>query len=663
MTTRLITCLALLCFTARVNAITPGEWRYRQSLQIDAPGLIRVELPPETLDAARSGLEDLRLLNSVGNEVPFTMERPIPRGGSNIRPTDFRYSATPELTTIVLENKRREPIVGVSLETPAGGFLKSVRVEGTSDGIEWQELAVDQPIFRMPGGVEKLRVAITEGTWAMLRLTIDDRRARQIPFTGAMFQTPDTAAPAKPVAVTVKSRDETPGVTRLALDLGGTNLPLASIRLETPEPLFTRSVALAVPQVTEEGICEQSIGQATIYRVNVGDRNEALLTIPVEKQIRSRELFLLIRNEDSPPLVVTSVQAERRVVRLVFMAPESGTYSLLTGNSQCPAARYDLTGLGAQLKDAVAAEAKPAQLVENPDYKSLEVLPTLTLAGAPIDVAGWKYRKPVQLTRPGVQQVELDLEVLSHATPNHRDLRLVRQGQQVPFILEHPSIQRELAVNASPVVDPKKPTRSRWMLKLPQPLLPITRLACTSPTLLFQRDLRLWEEIADRRGEKYSRELGRASWQQASGRKQRELVIQINQLPQTDTLYLDTDNGDNPAIELREFRCYHPVTRAVFKAAPDLTQTLWLYYGNQEVSAPKYDLSLVADQLLRAERSAAAAGAEELTKGGRTVLGEAVLDHGGIIFWSVLATVVAALLFILARFLPKASNNPPASNP
>jgi len=35
-------------------------------------------LPVETLDAARPALEDLRLYDDAGNEVPYLIERPVP---------------------------------------------------------------------------------------------------------------------------------------------------------------------------------------------------------------------------------------------------------------------------------------------------------------------------------------------------------------------------------------------------------------------------------------------------------------------------------------------------------------------------------------------------------------------------------------------------------
>lgn len=178
----------------------------------------------------------------------------------------------------------------VHLETPAPQFIKAVRIEGSHDGEKWEELATGQPIFRLADGAEKLRVSFPEGVWEWLRLTIDDRRTPVVPFTGAQLHRAGAPAPVEPVPITIKSRDESPGVTRLALDLGAANLTLAALRLETTEPLFTRSVTLAVPEVTEDGIHEQPLGKAVIYRVDIQGRSEARLDIAVEKQIRPREV-------------------------------------------------------------------------------------------------------------------------------------------------------------------------------------------------------------------------------------------------------------------------------------------------------------------------------------------------------------------------------------
>jgi len=486
-----------------------------------------------------------------------------------------------------------------------------------------------------------------------LRLTADDRRSDPVPFTGAQLHRPRSTAPAEAVSIRIKSRDESLGVTRLALDLGASNLVLASLRIDTSEPLFTRSVTLAIPKIAEDGIRERTLSEAVVYRVDVDGKSEARLDIPVDRQIKPRELFLLIRNQDSPPLAINAVRGERRLVRLIFFAHQPGHYSLLSGNSQCAPPRYDLSALSEQLKNATATEVEPSPLALNPKYKAPEALAALTLTGAKIDVAKWKFRKLVPLTHSGAQQIELDPDLLAHALPDQCDLRLVREEWQIPFLMEQTSISRPIRLNAALANDSKTPTLSRWSLKMPQAALPITRIVCISASPLFHREMRLLEEVTDERGDKFPRELGRATWDQTPAKATREFIIQLNAQPQSDTLFLETNNGDNPVIELHEFRCYYPVTRVVFKTAPDSTHPVWLYYGNRKASAPHYDLSLVAGELLRADRATVVPGGEENLSSKAERVGQTLTGSARYIFWGALGLVVVVLLGLMSRFLPK----------
>jgi hypothetical protein len=87
-----------------------------------------------------------------------------------------------------------------------------------------------------------------------------------------------------------------------------------------------------------------------------------------------------------------------------------------------------------------------------------------------------------------------------------------------------------------------------------------------------------------------------------------------------------------------------------------------LYYGNPRAAAPRYDLSLVAHQLLAAEKSPATLAAEEPLK--RTAWAEGRgAGPGSLVFWGVLTAVVIGLLFVIARLLPKAAAGDKPSSP
>lgn len=635
----------------------PSDWQYEQSFDVSATGLMKVGLPVQTLDAARPALEDLRLYDDAGNEVPYLIERPAPAPGIVQNAKSFHTSLNPDNTVIVLETGLTQPLNAVSLDTPANHFIKAVQIERSDDGVDWKTVAQGEVIFRQPYGVDNLRISLPAIASKWLKLTVDDRHSQPIPFTGArVYAAAGEPAPTEAIPATISERDENPGETRLALDLGAANLDVVAVQIETTEPLFMRQATFAVPQISDKSIHEQTIGQGAIYRVAVGGQTPSKrLAVPLEKQIDSRELFLFIKNGDSPPLPISAVRIIRRPVYLVFLSRGPGTFHLLTGNTRCAAPRYDLAGLNMNLKSIAVASTKIPPPSDNPNFRAPEVLPGIEATGAPLDVSPWKFRKPIKITAGGAQQIELDLDVLAHADSGFADLRVMRGNNQVPYIIEHTSISRPLAPAVTATNDVNNPKLSRWIIKLPQSGLPLTRLTCVSPTALFERLLSLYEELTDGRGDKYRHELGGATWMQTPERKSKEFSLAFNGTPLSDTLFLETENGDNPPIELEKFTAFYPATRILFKAKPD--DKLFLYYGNPPAASPSYDLSLVADELLAADKKIAALSDEQQLKKSSWRVNQ-ISGKGGIIFWGILAVVVVGLLSIISRLLPKAQSPP-----
>jgi Protein of unknown function (DUF3999) len=639
------------CFSAAA-ANLPSDWQHEQSFDVSTTGLVKISLPVETLDAARPALEDLRLYDDAGNEVPYLIARPAPIAKVVQAAKSFQVSLSANTTIITLETGLTRSLNGVTLESPAMNFIKALRVESSDDGKHWQILAQGQPIFRQPYGASHLQISFPAGISKWLRLTVDDERSQPIPFTGALVHAATgEPAPGELIPVTISERDENPGETRLALNLGAANLNVASVQIETAEPLFMRQVSIAIPQISEDSIREQTIGQGGVYRVAVeGQTPSENLSVPLENLVRSRELILLIRNGDSPPLTISAVRVERRPVYLVFLARQPGAYHLLTGNDHCAAPSYDLAALGMNLKGVAVSSMKVPPPTDNPDFHVPEVLPGLELTGATLDISEWKFRKPVEISSTGAQQIELDLDVLAHVQPDFADLRVLHGSNQVPYIIQRTSINRALTPSLTMTNDAKNPKLSRWMIKLPQSGLPITRLTCITQTPLFERSLSLYEKITDERGDIYRRALGGATWIQTPERQSKEFALTLDRVPQSDTLFLETENGDNPPIELEKFTAVYPATRILFKAKPD--DGLFLYYGNPRVASPSYDLSLVAGQLLTAEKETASLSTEEQLKKSSWRENE-VSGKGGFVFWGILAVVVAGLLLIISRLLPK----------
>jgi hypothetical protein len=644
--------VALLAGLSAAGAPLPSAWQHEQPLDVTTNGLVKITLPVETLNTARPALEDLRLYDDAGNEIPYLIERPVPRPKIIQHAKSFRVDLNPDTTVILLETGLSEPLDAVTLETPALDFIKAVNVTSSDDGATWQPLALGQVIFRQLSGPSQLRIAIPAGAFKWLRLTVEDQRSQPIPFTGALVHAATgTPASGSWIPAVISERDESPGETRLALDLGAANLSIASLRLETVEPLFMREVSVAFPKVSEDSVSEQIIGQGAVYRVALeGHPVSERLTVPLEILLHSRELILLVKNGDSPPLPISSVYVERRSVNLIFFSRHPGAFHLLTGNPDCEPPRYDLAALGLNLQAVTVLPMAIPPPSNNPAYRAPEALPGLELTGTTLDVSEWMFRKPLKITNGGAQQIELDLDVLAHSQGELADLRVMRGSNQVPYIIQRTSISRPLTPLVTTTNDPKDPRLSRWIIKLPKSQLPITRLSCVVTTPLFNRTMSLYEEVADERGAKYRHDAAGGTWIQTPDRKSREFALALSGAIQSDTLYLETLNGDNPPIKLDQVTAYYPATRILFKAAPD--GGLYLYYGNPRVAPPSYDLSLAAAQLLTADRRTSSLSDEEQLKKS-SWRDNQTSGQGGVVFWGVLALVVVVLLVIISRLLPK----------
>jgi hypothetical protein len=647
----------LLLLAARQDAGLPSGWRQVQDVTVPKAGPLKIELPVETLDSARSRLEDLRLLDEGGREISWTAERPRQEARAAARAARFETALGKNTTVLTIETGFPEALERMSIETPSEGFIKPVRLEGSSDKTKWTILKDAEPLFVGPGRARKVHVDLAPAVWPYLRLTLDDQKSGALPITGVvLLPAAPPAAPAEPWPVEIIERLEEPGRTHLRIRFPGRHVTLAEIGIDTPEPLFTRRLTLSSRTYTDGRVSEHLLAEGSVYRMALDGRAPvSKLSLEPDVQLPERELLLTIENGDSPPLQVGALRARRRPVRLAFASPKPGTLRLLTGNPDCPAPRYDLAalpGLGRELP--VEPAATVSALRENPSYRAPEALPGLGGPGAAIDVSPWGFRKPVKLGSGAIHQLELDLDVLSRAARGMEDLRLARDGKQVPYVVETTSLSRPLSLQLVPEPDPKRPTLSRWSIVLPRKRLPVSRLTFTARETVFQREARLSEDVPDERGVEQHLSRASASWVRRPGAAAGTLDLTLHQEPHGDRLLLEVENGDNPALTLGEAKAWVPLTRVLFKApaGPDLH----LYYGNRQARAPEYDLALAAPQLLAASRLEASLGTEETLAAAPHQV-EGTSGTGSWIFWGVLAVVVAGLLFVIARMLPAA---PPA---
>lgn len=635
--------LLFFCLATVVNAADFAAWTHRQTVRVTQPGLTRLELEPALLDASRTAggapFHDLRVINPAGVETPYIVTLPRIIRPEQLKATAFKATLNPTATVLEFQPPTRETISEVTLFTGASDFIKAASLEASSDGTTWQALASGEVLCRKDNST-RLSIPFPPAAWTHFRVTVDDSRGARVVFTRAEVRRELPELRTVPQPVTIRSRKEEVGATRLTLDLGGANVLLGTLWLRTPDPVFRRDTALLSMR-------------SWLFRFQHEGRSVEDIDIEAHQLATTREIELVVKNGDSPPLRIDSIEATRHPVPVVFQADAAGEWQIFIGNAQAAEPSYDIAALGDKLRDASANSVTASAVEANAGFRKTATAPEVGEVGAAIDVSAWSFQRPLQFKEAGVIELELDPEILARAANDLHDVRVVRDGRQVPFLAIKPGMEREIDLSFAEVRDEKKPSQSKWDITMPFPNFPANELLLDSPTPLFMRTLSVTEQHDTEQGH-FERILGTANWQRKPGQTTQTFHLPLYTAPRAGTIQITTDNGDNAPLQITSVRAVHPVVRLLFRL-PD-TAPVFICYGNRRATHTRYDLQLVRREFETATKVAATLGDEEKLPG-YDAARNGSSGKGSPWLWAALALVVGALLWVVAKMLPKQPAN------
>jgi len=631
--------LFALCLTSVASATEFAAWTHHQTVRVTQTGLTRLDLAPALLDASRttSGapFHDLRLISPEGVETPYIIALPRTLKPGRVDATAFKATLNPTSTVLEFQPPTGDTITEVILNTNAQDFIKAATLEASHDRITWQTLGSGEIICRQ-SSTERLRLSITPTAWKHFRVTLDDARSAPVVFTGAQVLRELPELRTVPQTVSIRTRHELKNETHLTLDLGTANVMLGSVRLHTPEPMFQREASLLGTRTT-------------LFRIKHDGFTGEELDIPVHQLATTREVDLVVRHGDSPPLLIERIEATRHAVPIIFQANTAGEWQVYIGNAQAAEPRYDITVLSDKLRDASANSVAVGDVQTNSAFRKTATAPEVGDSAAALDVSAWSYRRPIAFQEAGVIELELDPAVLARAEVDLHDLRVIRDDRQIPYLILKPGTQREVQVTFSEVPDAKTPTYSHWDITLPFAAFPASELIVESSSPLFERHLTVMEYHDTNQG-RVGRSSGSTMWKRKPAQPTEPLRIRLHNPPQTNTLKLSTDNGDNSPLQLTSIRVSHPVVRLLFRASD--TTPVHLCYGHRRATYPRYDLDFVRSEFEAATKVSATLGEEETLSGYKSSPTQSS-GSGSPWLWAALTFVVGGLLWIVAKMLPK----------
>ena len=614
----------------------------------------------------------MRLLDTVGNEIPFLLDSPridtvfaVER--VETRPLEVRREEVPRDGAPSL---RRETFEFRGPETAARGgtwrlildvaqpqFVGRVRVT-------WPESATGAPgessgsIFRLssPRPIEKLGLPLYGGPIARVTVVLEHEHSSWLDpsFRFESSRTIDRRSRSA-IPLAIATRRSGGGTTVVELTRPRGVVP-AVLRLSASTAAFDRKVTVEDAGPNRD---TAPLGAGSLFRLVPGSGVEEL-ELPL-RPARGDRLRVLIEDGDSPPLEELSFTAEFGQPSLVASLGESGgpgpSAVLYFGGGRARAPRYDLAGFAPEpgrevygkraeallrLYDPAAiGEARLGPVRANAAFDNSPSLAFAMRPGAAIDARQFAKRRPllIQPSPEGLSRLTLNPEDLAALRGDLADLRIVDGGSlQWPYLIVRGERFTEIPLS---VAASSKSRATTYLLSSAVSPLTVDRLTIDADAPYFDREFTLSgdtegdEEISLSQG-RFARRAGDPM----------PVTIEVPPVRITG-LTLRIEDGDDAPLHLSSVLARGPAPD-VFVAAPEGSYTLLL--GAGDTGAPTYELARVRDVVLAVE--AGAVKTQPIEKNPAYKLSARLSQGKGleqVLLWVALIAAVLVLLVLTLR--------------
>ena len=670
-----IAAVAALLMTAvpaaqQTTAETP--FRYERPVQTGGPGPRRLAVDVPLLSGGRpfqgrvapgAGLTDLRLFDANGQElqyllVPNPPEQPVWRSAKTlpVAPVETRTQRT---SGFEVDFGEAITIDRFRLDGIASPFLKRVRIEGSGDRTRWTLLVDEGTVFSLPDErLEQTELAFTPGAYRYVRVTWDDTRSAQLPRPDvASAREVRNVVPLPPLTTPLvfERRSSEPGRGQFRVRLPAARLPIVGLDVDIAGTRILREAIVYEPRLVGGQVIPTALGSGTLRRVVQDDVTASSIRIPITSPVEPL-LDLVIDEGHNPPSEIRSMTAVFADLPWIYFESKGDTVIARYGNPSLNAPRYDLEAVRPTLSITTAPEATWGEARLRAEDENVSAtgrsLPTM---GSTLDAAMFRYVRPIPPGGAGLITVPLDAPVLAHTQNTlFPDVRVLdASNRQVPYLVEKASeplsLDLKLELLATRPASLSSDRRlSVYRVRLPLERLPSARLVLTTSARVFTRQVTVGIEHGPSRRNRdpWFEAFVTEKWSHADqGSAAPQLTMAIRQVDSADVI-VAVEEGDNSPLPIESSRLLLPSYQ--LRLIRDRDAVLRLAYGRDDLTAPQYDLTLIATQLT-------GAAATEVVPGPERTGPEAppVLLMSPTLFWGVLIVAVLVLLALVVRLVRK----------
>lgn len=677
MTRRLVTLIGVTATTATLLAQAPaGRFERERNAEVTTPGPQRLDIDVALLQGsqpftvmspgerfiASGGLNDLRLFSANGPEVPYLLVPPSPDVpqvvSGRVLPITATDTPNEKASGFEVDFDTQGRIDAIDLDRIRAPFLKRFRLEASGDRSRWTQLIAEGTAFSLPAEqLAHTRIEFAAGEYRYVRVTWDDTNSARVAppdVVTARRVTPSSSGPILRAPIAIAQRPSEPGRSRFRLTLPAARLPVVALELTVGGGHLSRTATVLEASLVGEQAQPQIIGNTTLVRVVRDGINADALRIPI-RQPREPQLDLVVDDGDNPGLLLEGVTAVLAELPWIYFEAPPGPVVARFGDPRLAAPRYDLEAV----RDTIPT--MPARAVwRNEPPRTLapesEGLPMPDVGGA-MTTDGFEYAREIPVGPAGLISIPLDVAVMAHSglrTRRLNDLRVVDRGNlQVPYLLEKRDepliVETTLERRDLPsTVQAPGGRITSYAVRLPYAALPDARLVLSTQARVFRRSVSLNSVVpaAERRPARLDPR-GIVTWVHADEATAAPTVT--FPLPESieGELFLIVEEGDNQPLPIDKATILLPSYAMRLFRRPELP--LRLIYGKDHMPAPRYDLELLAPQVMGRLAEEVAPGAEQRL--GPQAAAGAVEMVQPVVFWSALALAVFVLLALIVRLM------------
>lgn len=320
-----------------VNCQAQSSFQYKSILsEIKSTGLYKIVLPPAIVAKSKNELNDIRILNDKGNQVPYVLksDKPEFQEKSFIEfPILGMKREADKQTHIIIQNKTIKTVNELLLVIKNTDAERTVTLSGSDDQKQWfvikEHISLSNVFIREQDRfVQSLNFPTSSYNFFELIINGKDLLPVNVVKVGVYEDVLRNGGFVSIPDPTIIQKDSSDKLSYISLILNESYL-VNKLQLHVQGPkFFRRQITIHTDETFNYSLYNYvlSSGVNASYNIN----------------IKAKKILLIIDNQDNPPVILQFVKAYQLNKYLLAYLEPAIKYELVFGDSTANAPKYDL---------------------------------------------------------------------------------------------------------------------------------------------------------------------------------------------------------------------------------------------------------------------------------------------------------------------------------